>query len=370
MSRSVVDLFASCGCGKRIKSNQHTMKKPPLSSDVPGVMKKLRRMSEFKNAHENQIRHEAQDLSNPDRIVERYFSPITYNLIHEKVKEMDKDLDRELTSTYQKQEATFKSIRRVEEVAHFQVKLLLRYVDRRKMQPDVVGRVAAALHMEYGPLHASLLIDDQILVQWNNSSVIIPEIVDSDTDIVTLAAATVQDLTPIHCQSFETYNEVELVFDAASQKLQLINKLARVIAKYNNKYAYHLIFRNCQTFVIDALTELGCTERPKFGGKMQEYFAHLKRKGKVLEEFRTHEELDVYIETHLSNLSTENMEYFLAQYFLFHTNDMLREDGPGTWECHRRTCMSDLLELKLRERALLLPSFFHIQDRHHIHTCT
>lgn len=364
-------LSGSCGSGRIIKRGNRDLKRKPMSSYVPGVMRKLRKMSQFKTAEDNQVRHEAEDLSNPVRIVERYFSSITYHLYHEKFKEMNKDLDKDLTSTLEKRLHTLKSIKRVEEVAHFQVKLLLRYVDSRRMQPEVVGRIAAALHMEYGPLHAFLLINDEILVQWNDSSVIIPEIVNPETDIVKLAEARVQDLIPIQRQlsgPYHSYSEVELVFDAASQKLDLINKLAGVIAKYNNNFTYDLIFRNCQTFVIDALTELGCKKKPQFGGKMQEYFTHLRTKGKPMVEFETHEQLDDYIEKHIADLSTDNMEYFLAQYFLFHTNDMLREGVPEAWQCHRIKCMVDFLEIKISEKSLLMPRFLRFQHEHHRHT--
>lgn len=365
MSRAVLDLFGSRGSGKRMSNSNRSTRKKPTSSDVAGVMKKLRRMSEFKNADDNRVRHEAEGLSDPVRIVERHFGPIAYNLLHEKLKELSEDPDK-LTSTYEEKENTIKSKIRVEEVARFQVKLLLRYVDTRRIQPEMIGRLAAALHMEYGPLHTSLVINDTIQLQWDNSGLIIPKVVTPDTDVTKLAAATVQDLPSIQHQlsgSYQSSNEVEMVFDAASQKLELIERLAGVIAQYNNKYAYNLIFRNCQTFVIDALAALGCTEKPQFQGKMKEYFTHLKRKGKVLMEFGTHDELDVYIEKHHSHLTMDTMEYLLAQYFMFHTNNMLGRDMSQTWQCRQENCMVDFLEIKIGEKSLALHRFIRLKHK-------
>ena len=354
----------SCGGGKRIRNRQDLYKKI-VKSNVVALEKKLRKMDAYKSESQNYVRTLAQHLSTPSEIASIYFSSITYDLIHQNLREHSRDVAKEVTSLHDKKLHTAKSIKRVDSIAKFEVKLLLRYVDARGMQPKVVGRVAAALNMEYGPLHTSLLINDHILVEWSDSSVIIPRIVDPEEDIVKLAAATIQDIPPIKCEvsgPYQIKNETDLVFEAARQKLEFVNRLATVIARYNNLHHYDIIFRNCQNFIADALTELGCSDGPKFSKGMEKYFKYLRENGKVLVEFGTHEELDWYVQSHVASLSAENIEYLLTQYFLFHHRAMVQDGLTKKWECPNPQCMAELLEIKIKEKTLIMSRYLHVQS--------
>lgn len=360
-------LSGSCGSRRERRCNRYSHKRP-MKSCVPDVIKKLRRHPDYQHhALENQLKLEAEDLTDADRILERYFSSITHDPLYKRVKESTSKC-RGYLDTYERRTA----MHRVEDVARLQVKLLLRYVNKQAMPPPrFIGKLASALQMEYGPLHASLLINNTILLEWNSTSLVIPKLVDPYSTAQTgpiLVSATVSDHMQIQrhlSQSFESYDEVELLFDAASKKIDLLRNLAGVIARYNSVCCYDLIFKNCQTFVLDALKALGCRDKPHFGGNLKEYFTHLKKEGFVRAGFQSHEQLNAYVIENRASLTQEKMEYLLAQYFLFHMQNVAES---GDWRCRDANCMMDYLEAKIDEKALIMHRYLRPSDTHL--TCT
>jgi len=319
-------------------------------------------MPEYRDDPPNYIRMRARQLSCPEQIANTHFSTITHHLISRTIKKHHSEMAKAPGSQHQHKIDQIESAQRVDEVAKFEVKLMLRYVDSR-VQPEIVGRVAAALNMEYGPLHSYLLINDHIMVEWCDNSVIMPRIVNPEEDCVKLASAVVQDIPKGKCNMTRPYRieeETDLVFQAAEQKLKLVKKLATVIARYNNTHTYDPIIRNCQKFVSDVLHELGCKDKPRFSEGMQKYFKYLRENGKVLVEFESHDELDRYVEDNSSNLSTQNVEYLLTQYFLFHHRAFVQADMPKLWQCPSPQCMADFLEIKIKEETLVMSQFLHI----------
>lgn len=367
--KTIGDILGSCGNRRTNGGDRLSAKTRTMKSAVPEVIKKLKRHSEYADITlESQLRGEAEELISVDSIMERFFSTITYNLVDERIMEHERDQKSELESTYAKRVKTIQSINRVEDVAKFQVKLVLRYVNRHTTPPRLIGKLASALQMEYGPLHASLLINDEILLEWNASSLITPIFINASTCINArpmLVAATVPDHMQMHCQlsrPYETYDEVELILDAASKKMELLHKLARVIARYNSVYYYDVIFRNCQNFVLDALSAIGCQNKPQFGGKLQEYFTHLKKEGRVKADFESHTQLDSYVRENQSKLTQENMEYLLAQYFTFHMQNVIKSGNLEDWNCKDGDCMMDYLEVKVDEKLLIMHRYLHQQN--------
>lgn len=359
----MASISGSSRSGRKDKSNKDVFKKNIVTSNIIGLERKLKKVAAYKDESSNYIRRLAQQLSNPTEITNIYFSTIAHDLIHQTIKH-SMDMATGVHTPYEQRAHTIRSAKRVDEVAKFEVKLMLRHVDNRRVQPEIVGRVAAALNMEYGPLHAFLLINDHILVEWSDTSVIVPRIVDPAEDIVKLASATVQNIPRTTCHvsgPFQVENETDIVFDAARQKLELVNRLATVIARYNNQHTYDTIFRNCQNFVLDALAGLGCSETPKFSEGMKKYFKHLRENGKILVEFDSHEKLDRYVEDNMSSLSGDNIEYLLTQYFLLHNKAIIQVGFPRHWECPYPQCMAGLLEVKIKERILIMSKYLHIQ---------
>lgn len=368
------ELIGSCASGRRVRGNRLSPKKP-VKSCVPDVIKKLRRHPDYQDiiSLENQLRDEAEDLVNPDRIMSRFFSTMTYDRVHEIIKEQENDHTSELLTTYDRSARNIRSMHRVEDVAKFQVKLLLRYVDKQMASPKFIGKIASALQMEYGPLHASLLINNELLLEWNSSSLVVPKFVDpdmvSENTGPVLISATVSDHKQMRCQlskPFEAYNEVELIFDAASEKIELLHNLARVIARYNSLYFYDVIFRNCQNFVLDALEAIGCKNKPQFDGNLKDYFSHLKKEGRVRANFETHDQLNAYVTEHHAQLTQENMEYLLAQYFLFHMGNVLRSGDLQDWNCKDQDCMMEYLEAKIDEKLMIMNRYLRpVADTHY-----
>ena len=359
MSCFVSKTPSCCGCTKGLsKSTGKPTRNRRTSSDVPGVIEKLRRMDQFKNACEHNVRHKAESLSDPVELVRLYFQPITQDLVQEQPEELANDKSQEVASSHEEQQHISECSHRGEGVARFQIKLMLRYANTQRMEPEIMGRQASLLHKEYGPLHASLIIDNRITLQWSDSSLIIPQTVDHK-EVSAAVSASVDDIVLARGQGYkpQLYSEVELMFFAANQKVELIERLADVITRYNSKFIYHLIYRNCQDFVTDALVALGCQESLHFPVHLKEYFTHLKFKGVVEVEFETHGQLDVYIDKCHRHLTLANMEYFLAQYFLFHTKEMLRADMIGDWRCPLDQCMMSFLESSVGERPLLLHKY-------------
>ena len=365
----LVKLMGSCRSG-RAKDNRRRPIKQPVKSYVPEVTKKLRRHPDYQDRRfsENQLKLEAEDLTDADKIMERYFSTITHDPLHERMKEHEISMHSQFSDSYERRRQ--RRMGRIEDVAKFQVKLVLRYVNQDTRPPRFIGKIASALQMEYGPLHASLLINNEILLEWNASNLVIPKRVDpyngaQSTPI--LVSATVPDHMQIQrhlSKPFEEYDEVELLIDAVSQKIDLLQNLARVIALYNSLYYYDIIFKNCQNFVLDALNAIGCQNKPQFGGNLRDYFTHLKREGRVMAGFETHQQLNAYVMENHASLSHETMEYLLAQYFLFHMQGAMRSGNVEDWHCRDGECMMDYLEAKVDEKLLIMHRYLHTADNH------
>lgn len=358
--------FSRSGNTKR-KTNFHDNQ--PTKSCMPEVIQKLRGHPDYQDpCLENHLKMEAEDLTDAEKLLNRFFSTITDQLVEEKIKE--KELERsKLATTY---ERGAKAINRVEDAARIQVKLLLRYVDRQTSSPRFIGKLASLLKMEYGPLHASLLINNEILLEWNSSSLVIPRLVDPDAIECmgpTLMSAAVPGIKQIQrelSRPFEEYDEMELIFDAVTQKSEVLQSLAKIVVQYNSHYYYHVIFRNCQNFVLDALAAIGCKDKaPQFSGSLKDYFTHLKRNGQVKEtSFKTHEELDAYVRENHRKLTQENMEYLLAQYYIFHMQSIAKSNlhkeqtVQQAWNCGG-DCMMNYLEAKVDEKLLMVHHFLH-----------
>jgi len=334
-----------------------------MQSCIPDVIKKLRSHPDFWDiADSNQLREEAEDLTDPDKIMSRFFSSILYYPAYEGIMGQEGDWSDELITTHERQE---RRIHHIEGVAKFQIKLLLRYVSNQASTvTTVAGKLASILRMEYGPLHAALLINNEVLLEWNSSSLVIPRFVDpcSMGAQPVLVSATVTDHHRPQRQlskPVDQYDEIELIFDAVSQKVDLLQKIAKVISLYNSCYDYHVIFRNCQNFVLDVLEAIGCNSKPQFGGNLKNYFTYLKQNGCIKRDFETHQQLNDYVSRHHTELAQEDMEYLLAQYFLFHMERVTESGNLEDWRCKDGDCLMDFLEAKIDEKQLIVKKFLH-----------
>ena len=259
-----------------------------------------------------------------------------------------------------------RSVFRVEDTARLEVKLLLRRIE--SPMAGVARTAASLLQMEYGPLHTSLLVNDSVLLEWNTGSLVVPEHYNGNNQQYPIMTSALHRINEVSLIRYDPKDELDLMFEAARSKLDMINALIKVISQYNGQYFYHAISRNCQTFVIDALTAMGCKDPPTFRGNLDAYFRDLKA-GRSQPEFASHEALDEHVKRRVTGrdargaeLSAQDKEYLLGQYFLFHIPAMTEAEEPETWDCPVRSCEMKNLESHIEEQSMILHRFLRIHD--------
>lgn len=250
-------------------------------------------------------------------------------------------------------------------MARLEVKLLLKKVDTPL--PRFANTAASILRMEYGPLHTSLLINDQILLEWNTGSLVIPERYDGVNQRYPIVTSVFHRVNTVSLIRYDPEEETDLIFRAALSKVDILNALVNVIARYNGQYFYHAISRNCQTFVIDALKAMGCENPPEFQGSLRTYFQNL-RAGRCQRQFADHDSLDRYVTERVLNaapereMSVQEKEYLLAQYFLFHIRGITEAERPEEWACPVGGCQMGELEALVGEQVMEMHRFLRIED--------
>lgn len=293
-----------------------------------------------------------------------HFSGIVHHPVADRVAEkIQEDSESEYVTSAEKEASEQRSIWRIEDTAKLEVKLLLRKINTPMTR---LARTAASLlQMAYGPLHTSLLINDEILLEWNTTSLVIPERyggVNQDYPIITSA---LQRETGISMMQYNPEEEIDLLFRATMNKVEMLNALIRVISRYNGQYFYNTMTRNCQTFVIDALKAMGCDDLPTFQGNLKGYFDDLKA-GSCQPRFDTHQELDLYITANVIDapqerqLSSQEKEYLLSQYFLYHINGLTEAENPNKWVCPVEDCQMGNLERHIDEEKMIMHRFLKI----------
>ena len=132
-------------------------------------------------------------------------------------------------------------------------------------------------------------------------------------------------------------------------KILIIEKLAKIIAKYNRCYYYHNITRNCQTFIIEVLQSLGVWENFKLGERLELYLNNLS-KGKK-EVYKCHKSLNDRVRYLVSSGEIEEttydeLRYLRSLYTIFHIEELTSASSarPTTAICYERDCMLKVLE--------------------------
>lgn len=313
----------------------------------------------------NQLLIEAKDLTDLDSIMDMYFSDILHHQVSEMVDEQIQEGQAEFVTTTEVEASKERSQWRVEDVAKLDVKLLLKKIDTPL--PRFANSAASILQMQYGPLHTSLLIGNEILLEWNTGSLVIPERYDGINQRYPIMTSVLHRASTVSLIKYDPKDETDLIFQAALSKLDILNGLVRVIAQYNGQYFYHAISRNCQTFVIDALKAMGCENPPEFEGNLRTYFQDLKA-GRCQTSYANHAALDQYVQDRVLNapagreLSTQEKEYLLGQYFLFHMNGLTEAEQPENWACPVRNCQMVNLETLIGEEAMTMHRFLRIEN--------
>ena len=214
--------------------------------------------------------------------------------------------------------------------------------------------IVKLFEMEYGPLHASLQVGDQIL-EWNTTSLVVPhgKVI---RDVV--KEATINEHMAPHRQLHEE-EEVDLVFKKSAQKALQLEKLVGVITNYNRYWYYDPLKRNCHRFVCEASAAMGYENPPQLNSRLDEYLNKLKtnKKRAIPNYFETHETLDTYVLEKRVELSPIDKEYLVCHYFQFHIVSKTESKDPGSWQCEFPNCQSETLERQLDVQSLSLNNF-------------
>ena len=348
-------------------------KKEP--SYLSGVKAKVKGHPDYKGRGDNEIRELAENLTDENKM-EEYFSHILN--IDGHLQEVEREASQEFTSTYERQAADKRASTRLGEAADFQVHLILTPLQNGANR--IISKFSTALALEYGPLHASLIVDDTVL-EWNTSSLIIPHYTTPCTPVMKmciepsrmpesdLGSGTQILETSVHTlpaspdvpQKKKLCNEIDLAFDITASKHAIISKLIAVAVDYNRYKIYNVFTRNCQNFVRDAMAKIGVTELPQLGGgQLKEYFERVKKAKHIKLDFETHQMLDDHVAQNTSaDMSVGDLEFLLCQYFQFHTLSVMNCDNQSKWECEEPNCKMAELESCIDKKALQLSCFKH-----------
>lgn len=334
------------------------------------VKKKLRRSLPEDTSYEY-ICSQAKKHLSPSSM-EHYFSHLVAESASQVVLETAEELESSLTNTWEKAMLQKRSLQRFETVVNFPVKLILS--DLRNALPPFASSFAKMLQLEFGALHAALVIDD-VLVEWDDAGLVLPSTSEKEwvfqarlQGSYEKAAQAMKPGMKDSARRMDLKKQIEQVFEVTKEKQQAINQLIQVIVHYNQSYEYNVLVRNCQHFVIDAMKALGVEEIPQFTGVFQNYLTELKRgKSKdILEKFDNHAALEEYVNTIIKpGLTQHDLEYLLCQYFMFHVSSckQSREAQDPEWKCKEETCrMSEIEHMLERDTGSLLFTTFSLNS--------
>ncbi len=164
----------------------------------------------------------------------------------------------------------------------------------------------------------------------------------------------VKELQPSISLALEQLNYsklIELKYQLAQRKDELLGTFIDVVMKYNREYNYSLWKCNMQQFLVDAQLALGIDHpHTKVSKTFQEHFKRVKQMLKKIEKlkFESHRELDIYVEERIADFDQKSSEYYIAQYFAFHVSQWEKEELCETWSCDEPSCKLQRLEEEMK----------------------
>lgn len=334
------------------------------------VKKKVRRVFRDDTTYE-EISSIAKRYLSPTKM-RYYFAHLVAESATDVVLETADESECSFNNAWEKAMLQKRTLQRFETVANFPVKLILS--DIQYALPQFASSFARMIQLEFGALHAALVIDN-VIVEWDDSSLIIPTI--SEREWVFQArlqgrydkfANALKPEMKESARTMDLQKQIDQVFEITKEKHQAISQLIDVIIHYNANHEYNFLVRNCQHFVIDAMKALGVKEIPQFTGVFQDYFREL-REGKsknIMEKFESHAALDEHVNSIIKpGLSQHDLEYLLCQYFMFHVSSQRNSSNPHdpNWECEEETCrMNDIEQMLERDAGSLLFTTFSLNN--------
>lgn len=355
-------------------SRSHFEKKKRTPSDIAprakrdsggylkDVIDKLRCHKDYKCCSERELRERALQLTSAEEL-RADFSHLTDAPFEEHAREIAKDLELSLSRSGKQKE---KAIGRLRPPS-----IKLHLFELKRPVTRFMSRFSNILSLNYGPLHAAIQIEDVVL-QWSTSSLVIPEQrchPDDPVFMTNVNAGTSAAQVAMNLQAqvagtvgrLDYSHQLDLQYDLAVSVEEMIERIKKVIIKYNKSRYYNLFTCNCQTFVDDVMKVIGVKNAPQvLTGKLKDYFKHLTSvKSRITSsDFATHQVLDEYVHTQdLSTMTQHNREYLLCLYFHFHLEAM-RTEKDADMQCQVEGCLMEAVELSLETtNSLFLQSY-------------
>ncbi len=346
----------------------------PSDPYLETVKKKLRNVPECKNMGNNELHELAECLSIKKKFKERYFDPLLRRADQAVLMTMEEaetfaggNVPNELTTT-DSQERMETGLSRVR---NLKVELLLFELRDEQQKREITRFFHKYVHQcTYGPFHAALKIGNLVL-DWDETSLIIPYRAEAH-DMMATSQADVMNRTlvfrgnlheggslgsevqiPVRGGAESTTaaftKQINHLLDITEEKVCLLDTLAELMVKFNNKQRYGILSYNCQHFVTEVLSVLGQeAQADHFRGKTREFFdAILVRRGLTGPgaEFNTHTELDDHVRENIGRMTPENLEFCHCHYLLFHA--WSRQFNKPAWSCGGDSCQADLVAKRI-----------------------
>ena len=342
--------FASC----LVQTDQSSWK----ATMAVSVLDKVRKHPKFAQKEtEHDLVALAEELTSHKQIKSKFDHLLDTHEMEENIMEIDSySPTHSMELRNQKEQQKHETAR----ACYLPVQLFLSKLSREL--PKVAKHLTPLLRLEFGPLHAGLLVGD-VIVEWDDNSLVVPTLgapdVDvctyvSDGDLVDFTGEAVGRMSLAHRQNLDVPEKLEIIYQSRAEKERLIDRLVEVIVQYNLKKQYSMFRCNCQDFVRDALKALGVHKVPGLGGNLKAYVETLQGGKPKQLKFETHSELDEYVNRNREDLDTHEKEYCILMYFEFHskaTVDFTPEELER-WTCPERSCLCNEVEREIAHDSL------------------
>lgn len=311
-------------------------------------------------------REMARSLIDPELLWEHFFHEIMDTTVRA-IKEDTTEMKRKFSHHDERQQAKKRAEQRFVHVCHFPVKIMFSCLRRHQCMANVF---ASMLHMPFGPLHVALQVGGVVL-DWDDRNLVSPSFLPYKQQVLELNVQhlgkwmefVAQYRQKMHkaVEYLDFSTQLNISNKIADEKRSFIKSLISLVIHYNSYYRYDVINRNCQHFVLEALSilqiELPSRDLP---GDLGLYYAGLI-KGKpapsIQSRYRNHYELDARVcrqgEDSIADLSLHELEFLQAAYFHFHRESRAKQGelAPGS-ACGNAQCCMEQLERLIKLRAM------------------
>ena len=322
------------------------------------VLEKVKKHPQFSGRPEQEQIALTQELTDPKVIKEKFQCLLDIEEFEANIREID-----ECGATHSLEELNQKDQQKLEtaRACHLPVKLSLSKLQR--IQAPFLRHFSTLLRIEYGPMHAGLIVGD-IFIEWNDCSLVVPTLAPFAGDVQThigsegewldITRNAVGNMSLANRQHLDIPKKLEILYNSRAEKELLIDRLVDVIVKYNCYKQYSMFRCNCQDFVKDALQSLGIKKLPKFEGNLKGYIDGLQGGKAACISFKEHSELDDYVRVNVDALKIHEKEYLVLMYFQFHMAEMkeLSPEQQDVWKCPVQGCLCEDLECQIVDESL------------------